>query len=1079
MRAIKRNLSLFSLYILLGKSLFDLKVLSDFFTQYNSTNDLILFLGIMASIGLMSTIAFNILQRAFLFRLAVIYVFTLIFLSLASYFVAELFKSSSIFYLITAGSIIPINLLIILVQKGIISRLTVNNSRKSEKTIGINNSIGLIISGLAILFMHENINELFGKQGIIYCSSLFLILSALFTYALFRKNKSLNNLQDNIQEIKVNQRFYKLFFQKYFISIFTVMILTSVAIGLSYTFFIRINTIKYETNSELLNLFAVLTIVYAIISLAYELFVKERIAFTMGMKMNLILLPIIMSVFSLIFLVNNYFIHIGAQNEFFFFVSIFAVLFVIFTHFIFQNIFYSAINTLYLPLDYKNSNDFYIKSSFYGIFVGIGITSLIYKYALPNQTVEAQKWHIIVLILALLMLFLIIRLIVYKNYKRALHKKLFRESKSEVNQETFINETLNQIKDLKGALIVRIINLLQLINPIKAKQAYRALVNSENTITQRIGIIGSKKLYLLDIFKIMENISQTKYFASSPNRDKIEHLLTAFNEIEQKMKKSNYISQLSISKKENERIHSSLIVEHAPQEKQKEIIHKLVNDTSEIVIKNAAIAAEQINNNSIIKSIIRKLGNDKISNAAFSTLSEQKSEYVDILDEAFYETGQVENSQIKIVQVFGKIGDEKAVEKLLTKLNHTNPKIVAEAFTALSQCNIELPENKKYNILEELEDTCRQIVWNLTYKIELEKKYTSTKLINAIENEIRNNYKKIFQLLSLIYNPGSIELIRKNLQSGKSEKISYALELGSIIISDEIKTMIIPLLRPLSDEQRIKRMKTVFITEQTSINNILYDIIQRDTKWVNPWTKSCALLELKNLQDTDHIPILLANVVNPDPLIAEIATMLLKEIGDKIYLKYKPELYSKINSVIGSAALMEIEKQKQNTHDMPILRYKIIEYFQTIKELSSIPGEVLINITEGIAAIEIDKNKILYQSNNYHEYPYFYILFAGEIELTINGQKAKSYSNNSLISSIDLLLDYQSVVELKITSPSKLYKLNEYKLIGHLNKYDEISKSIVKNTSQETIASNLSIIRNEKEYSTKFQTKMAKSESLT
>jgi AAA family ATP:ADP antiporter len=1063
MKALKINLFFYSLFILLSKSLFDLYALSDFFTKYNSLDDLKLFLGIVALTGLISTIIFNTLQRAFLYRLTIIYVYSFVFLSFFGYYLIVEYTENRILEFIVSGSIIPINLLLILMQKGIISRLSDIQSRKTEKIIGIGNASGLIVSGILLMFFHDSITTLWGKHTILYLSIFFLIISIIFNYALFIGNKTLNYLQDNIQEIKVYNRFYKLLFQKYFISILLVMITASIAIGISYSFFIKINTVKYESNQELLNLLAILTIVYAIISFTYELKVKERIAFTIGIKMNLLLLPIVMFVFALFFGLNNHFFHISIENEFFFFVSIFAVLFVIFTQFIFQNIFYSAINTLYLPLDTKNSNDFYIKSSFYGIFVGIGFTSLLLRYALPDNTIEAQKWQIIILITTLVVLFLIIRLLVFKNYKTALQNKLYKESKSEISQDSYINETLNQLTHIKGAVIVRIINLLQHINPIKAKEAYRILANSENAIAQRIGIIGSKKLYLLDIFKIMKGISNSKYYASSPNRDKIEQLLSAFHEIEQKMKKNNYISQLSISKKENERMHSSLIVEHAPKESQIEIIQRLINDTSEIVVKNTAISAEKINNNSIIKSIIKKLGNNKITNAAFSTLAVQNSNYVDILDEAFNETGQTEIIQIKIIQILGKIADEKAVEKLLSKLNHTNPKIVSEAFTALSQCNIELPENKKYSILEELEETCKQIIWNLTYKIELEKHTTSNNLLLALDNEVKNNYRKIFQLLSLIYNPSSIELIRKNLSSEKNEKISYALELAAVIISDEIKPMLIPLLRPLSSEQRINRLKTVFITEQLSVNSILYDIIQKDTKWVNPWTKSCALLELNKFNDKDHTTILLANAINPDPMISEIATKLLKETNNKAYQEHISKLKKKISSIIGSAALTEIEHEKTQKQ-MPILRYKITEYFQSIKELSNIPGEILKNITEGIAPVEIDQNTIIYESNNYFENPFFFILFSGEIKLTINGKDAIIYRNNSFISSLDLLIDYPSIIKLEVKSYSQLYKLDEYKLIEYFNKNDEISKSIIKNTSQETIDTNLSIIKNEKNY---------------
>jgi hypothetical protein len=914
-----------------------------------------------------------------------------------------------------------------------------------------------------LLYLYEFINGITENNWEIYTSTTLILISGVFIIFLIKKEKYINYSQDNLQSIKVSQRFYKLIFQKYFLAIFILMSIVSSAMALAYSFLIKTNTVKYTNQNELINLFSILILVYSIVALTYEFFFKDKLTHTLNMKMNLQLLAIVMLVFSLLFIFNSLVINIGVQDEFYFFISIFAVLFIIFSQFTFINIFYPAVNRLYLPLNNNTPNDFYIKSSFYGLFLGVGIGSAISNYILPELNLKHNGNYSLLILGLVIFLYPTIRYFVYPNYKKGLHSRLTRESRSEFQQETFTNSIVNRLTKFKGPELIRIVNLVQLINPLEAKRILKMLSGSENIIAQRIGITGAIKHYLLNIYNNIREITKTKYYASSRNRDKIDLLIEKFNEIDSKMQKSNYIDQLSISKKENERLLSSLIVEHACRENQKEIIYRLINDYSEAVARHAINAAASINNPSIINSVLNKLGNDKTANTAIAVLSETGDKYVYLMDQTFNKTGQKEAIQIRIVQILGKIGTEKSVEILVQKLNHTNQNIVTEALKALSNCNIELPENKKYILMEELQDTCKHIVWNTSYILDLKKYKVSSKLFDAMEAELAENYSKLFSLLSLIYNPGSIGLIKKSLQSLKIEKITFALELATLIIKDELKPMIIPLLRPFSYEQRVEKMQSQFITESTDCENLLYDLIQRDTKWINGWTKACALLELENLESFTHNEILMANMVNPDPMIAELSASILKSMSKKIYQKHIKSIKDKVVSIIGISAYNAInDKDKENR--MPILKYEIINYFQSIDELRNIPGEILKHLTNNIKSKKAEAESVIYKSINYEIQPFFLIMFKGEIEIRINQKPVGVFSNDSFISSLDYYVDFPAQIEVKALSKTMYYELDTYNLITKINLYDSIAYSIIKNTDNEKNQKNVELLMNVSKY---------------
>lgn len=1063
MKTIRNRLILISFFLLLGKSIFDIYFFSAFFSIYNSSEAIGNFLFYTAVIGLIVTIVFNFLQRAFLFRMPVIFLFIIIFCVFAGVKLNQIFNFPESIYFIIGGLNIAVNLLIILLQKGIVSRLTNIQDKITEKAINIGNSSGLLISSFTLLYLYESIIGAIGNNWEIYTSATLILTSGVFIILLIKREKHINYSQDNLQSIKVGKRFYKLIFQKYFLSIFILMSMATCAMTLAYSFFIKTNIIKYSNQNELLILFSILILVYSIVALTYEFIFKDRLTYTLNMKMNLQLLTIVMLVFSLVFVSNSLVINIGTQDEFYFFVSIFAVLFIIFSQFTFMNIFYPAINRLYLPLKSNTPNDFYIKSSFYGLFIGIGVGSAIINYLLPGINMKHNGNHTLSIIGLVIFLYLTIRYFVYLNYKKALHSRLTREGRSEFQQETFTNTIINRLNKFKDSELIRIVNLVQLINPLEAKSILKKLSGSENTIAQRIGITGAIKYYLFYVYNNIKEISKSKYYASSPNRNKIDLLIQKFHEIDSKMQKSNYIDQLSISKKENERILSSLIVEHASVENQKEIIYRLINDNSETVAQYAINAAATINSPSIITSILNKLGTDKTANTAISVLSETDDQYIDLMNQAFNKTGQKEDIQIRIIQILGKIATEKSVEIIVQKLNHTNQNIVTEALNALSNCNIELPENKKYILMEELQDTCKHIVWNTSYILDLTKYKASNRLLEAMEAEIAENFTKLFSLLSLIYNPGSVGLIRKSLRSLKIEKITFALELATLVIKDELKPMIIPLLRPLSYEQRVKKMQSQFITESMDYENLLYDLIQQDTKWINGWTKTCALLELENLKSYSHNEILMANMINPDPMIAEISASIFKSASKKIFEKHIKSIKNKLVSTIGISSYNAITK-KDNENWMPILKHEIINYLQSINEFQDISGEVLKHLTNNIKIETTEENNIIYNASNYEVQPFFLIIFKGSVELRINEKQVGIFSNNSLISSLDYYVDFPAKIEVITLSKTLYYKLDTYNLVNKLSLFDSIAFSIINNTDKEKNQQNVNFLMNQNKY---------------
>ncbi len=1053
-------------FLLLGKAVFDLNLFASYFEDHSSTQDIALVFGYTSIAGLLMVMIFNYLQRAFRFGIAVTYTYIILIGILSFSYYNFVYLGNSLYLPQLVGCNISVNLLIILSLRGILVRIENGEIKKLEKASNIASNFGILVAGILLISsIHISNSNLLNYLTFHYTSFGFILLSIFFMFVLFRKEKNANAILDSLQEIRVKQNIFRLLTKKYFTTILVISALAAFAMIFTYSLYIKINVISNSTTVQLTNLFSISVAIFSAVSILFEFFFKEKAYYSFGVKIQLILLPIVVLVFCAMFLINTFYFKISQGNEFYFFIPIIASLFLVFSHFSFINLFYPIINSLYLPLDSENQNDYYIKSTFYGFILGIGISSLVAKHLIPILDLRNNSGYILINAAAVIVLIFLNRFLVYNNYKTALHKRLDIEEKTEVAQKSFVYNTMQRIKDFSGIKIVRVVNLLYLINPVKSKGFFSQLTSSEDVFTQRAGLISSIKLYLLEIYDEMLKISKTKYFPSSPNRDKIEQLLSRFDELKTKMQKPYYIPQLSISKKDIERVYGGILALHAEKDKQKDILARLVRDPKLPVAKNAIISASEVTDRATIKSIIERLEIAELSNAAYSALVNTDEESISILEDAFYETGQSEKVQVKIVRLLGDIGSETAVEYLLKKLNYTNQNIISAALEALSKCNLLLPESKAMIIKHELEEVCKYIVWNTSLLIDLEKGFASEILLEALQVEIKYNYKSLFNLLALLYNPGSVELIRKNLWSSNYEEVSFALELASVIIKDEMKPMILPLIRPLSNEDRLKKMQSIFTTEKMPVEDILYDIIQRDYKWINPWTKACAIMEIETLNKDNNLPILLANMVNPDSMLAELSALSVYSIDKDSYFKNKEIFGKDYTKIVSKAAIEAIETSgKKDKEGMPTLKFEIIKYLQKIPEFSAIPGEILKYLTDDVTPLQFSTGDEIENIDNLDIYNYHYIIYAGKVNLFINNVLAKCFEKDTLLSTLDLLIDYEAEIKLVANTDVKIYKIDPSEFADNLSFYDEIPFSIIENTQEKNIEMYEQILKNEKEY---------------
>lgn len=1072
------KLYLLVFFLMLGKSVFDLHTFTHVFSiQHLHTHitEIIAFTGIFS---LVMVTLFNYLQRAFVFTISMAFTYLAIFSVIVGFFFLSQETGLHPYMPMVLSVSMGTNFLILLLIRGLQIRIGEAKIKQIERSSNLAGHIALVLGGgiyiLLLVVIKEHNPILLSAKGISSFSAGSIFVSLLFLQSLAKKDKRTQRILDNLQEVKVNQKLHKLLTSRYFISILTTTALASASLAYCYSLFITTNISHYANSWTLLKILGISVVVYALLSIAYELFLKEKAFYNLSIKIHLILMPVLLLAFGIIYLVNTFHFKITPGNELFFFIPIVACVFLVVSHYSFINLFMPVVNNLFLPVNNGDQSDFYTKSCYWGFSLGLIIMAASSQYILPQINLINNSGYVVMAVAIVLLSILINRYLIYSNYKAALQDKLQKEAGNKTLSTSFIETTINKLATISGHKIIRLINLIHIINPVETKKALHSLASSDDVHIQRAGLVSAIRLYLLEIYDKMHTLSCSKYFPSSPNRDKIELLLARFEGIKTKMQKSYYVRQLSISKHQNERVHGAILANYAPEEERVDILKRLVNDSALPVAKNAIVSASGYTDKELVSFIIDKLGTNELSNASYACLLHAANQAPDLLEEAFYKTGQTEKVQLRIVRLLGDMANEKAVEYLLKKLSYPNQNIISASLEALSKTNFTLPDKKAVTIKHELEEVCKYIVWNTSLILDLERHKGSGELAEAMEVEIQYNYKSLFDLLSLLFNPGSIELIRKNLWHSDYQKVAFALELASLIIANEAKPMILPLLRPMSKSERIKKMQAIFVTEKMSHRDVLYDIIQRDYKWINPWTKACAIMELARLGQQEDLSVLLGNMVNPDPMIAELAALSVLKIDNQEYFRNKEIFADDFKNIIGSKSIQAIEQWHANQkRSIPLLKFEIIKYLQQVDEFKLIPGEILKHITDIITPLQFSKGQHIKTITNLDITNFHYIILKGEVLMQINGNTVDRFGENVFLSSLDLLIDYDVEISLSAETDAMLYEIAPSEFADILSFYDEIPKSIIstKNTTQAEVFRK--VLKNDKRYQQKKNKRVA------
>ncbi len=474
------------------------------------------------------------------------------------------------------------------------------------------------------------------------------------------------------------------------------------------------------------------------------------------------------------------------------------------------------------------------------------------------------------------------------------------------------------------------------------------------------------------------------------------------------------------------------------------ILLELLRDADPKVRNEAILTARKVKRPETWPVLIDMLLSPVYSNQASAALKEAGVPALQVLDTAFYKSGQTDQVMLKIVQIIGHIGGEEAWKLLWKKSDYPDKRIVKQIFYSLRFTNYVAKGRERNQVMDLLDTEIGKTLWNLNAQEELPEEPHFSFLKQALREELRDNYDQISLLMSILYDPISVQLVRENVETGTSDGIAYAMELLDLFVDQELKPRLLPIFDDMSPKDKMDKLQVYFPREQYNPVQVVNYILNRDFNLNNRWTKMCAVYAAAFIPEFRVSRGLIGQMFNPDRLLQETAAWVIynkdkaqyKIIADRLPLRDKKFLDSSI----------ENNQLLDGLDDGFFLGIEMVMFIKSLHAFAGIPGVILSDLADKVIPIDLrPQDKIVF--NNPDENRPILICATGEVRLR-EGSKEVGVMNKGDVFG-DLFQEGPSIkiTEVEATKRSVVFRINLPDFYFVMAKHHELVSGLVRNVT--------------------------------
>jgi AAA family ATP:ADP antiporter len=865
----------------------------------------------------------------------------------------------------------PITAVLLLSYWGVFGRLF--NFKQSKRIIGwidTGQLIAVILANILIpltaAFFPATDNYL------IVCIVAILVSAVHFIIISFRFPLIKNDPKEFDRSVRKETGMVKVLTDPYTKLLSLFLIISMVTLILGQFTFQELIKVQYPNQRELTNFLAYFNGAIYALSFIMQTFVNDKLVSNYGIRISLMVLPIVVGLFSvsasLTGLILGYTPEMAATNFIYFF--LFIALIRLFNNMIRDSLETPMFKLLFIPIDSKFR--FGIQSKVEGVVNETGrITAGLLIFLFATLPFFKIVWMPIILTVLIGLYFILIKKL-YAGYKSKIRSKLETldspAEKLEVGYGQITQKLEARLVSDKPGLAVFASKLLEKINPNNMSTWINTLIRNGQEETRDYAqrkMNEMKGLSVSDRYVI--RFDKTKSDVSDKNlltKAELEMIINAGGDITK-----SRILRLTRSHEAGDRQYAAELLLHASSDENTSFLIELLSDPEPKVRNTAIKTSIKKNSPEVVLALIENLSNPQFSNQAMSALVQIGGKALSQLDSSFYRSGQSTQILIRLVQIIGRIGGQRAKDLLWNKIDYPDKVVVSKVLLAMGEAGFKAGIAQISRIKFAIENDIGDISWNLGAIADLGNEGFAKEVKTAVRAEILSDIDHVYMLMAMLYDTRSIQLVKENIESGTVEGTAFAIELLDVFLSEQLKERVIPVLDELADQDRIKKLEVFYPRIELDEKLVLKFLINRDFTQTNRWTKACVLRQIGLFRIQEFTLDLIAQLFNPDRLIREMAAWALHEID--------PQLYDANASRLGYEIHKDLDRVIKGNREKLLLFDEIL-FLGSVEVFAGISGlslSFLADIAETVIMEDKDSLSLDERTNNN-----FYIVYYGEVD---------------------------------------------------------------------------------------------------
>jgi hypothetical protein len=270
--------------------------------------------------------------------------------------------------------------------------------------------------------------------------------------------------------------------------------------------------------------------------------------------------------------------------------------------------------------------------------------------------------------------------------------------------------------------------------------------------------------------------------------------------------------------------------------------------------------------------LVRHLGIPMFASAAAAALVANGAPGIPDLDRAFGQADQTASVRRRILRILRDIGTPDAMALLAGKLETLERTVRRRAIELLVAAGYRASAAQVPLVERIAETLIRDMVWDMAVLVAIQEGAQYAQVRDALEAELSESRRWLFDLLSLIYDPSAVAAVREIAAGGSPQAMVHALEILDLLISPVLKPFVFPLLEGQSHLAVIRKMETLVSRPQFTPYEALRALVSRDYGRIGMWTRAVALDALG--RSADGVPAdLIAFLFHPEPMIRQVAAL--------------------------------------------------------------------------------------------------------------------------------------------------------------------------------------------------------------